>query len=519
MALVIPLILLSISSSFLIQNVNSAKILYLYSYGCKSTASMHQSISKILLNNHHELIAISPFPLDENFSNYTDLAVYDDLYQFSDQYSADDTQTGTYINRKLGYQIQISNCENIYRNTKVIETLKNTRIDLIFWEADNGECFLPLLNKFQVPIIGVAAGNFLFPDQDGFLGNPVNPSYVPTPLSGFSSRMDFFQRLLNTKDYVLHLLINWYYTQEADAFAGKYFKSAPVREIYDRVSLVFSNAHYGLLPKPTAPATVDIAGIHIGKPKPLPKEIETFIESSAEGVIYLSLGSVTKFSGLPKHIQDSFVQILQKLPYRVIWRHDKPETIPNTSKNILVKKWLPQKEILAHPKVILFISHCGIFSTNEAIYFGVPILAFPVLYDQFTNAAILENLRVAVTLDWRNFKQEYLQSSIEEVIKNNKYRENIKELSNIFRDRPQSPQDTLLYWVDYVLRHKDVSHILKPAGAKLPFHQYLLLDVILFLSVVFVLISCIIYLILKKIASIFVKMLTKKSVLKKTKTS
>ncbi|XP_065208667.1 UDP-glycosyltransferase UGT5-like [Planococcus citri] len=517
-SLKIAFVLLYIASAFLIQIAHSAKILYLYSIGCKSAASMHQAISKILLHNHHELIALSPFQLTENFANYTDLDVHDDFFEFSDQFLADEAYIGTYENRKFTYQIQRSNCENIYRNAKVVEMLNNTRVDLILWETENGECFLPLLAKFQVPIIGVNSGNFLFPDLDGLMGNPVNPSYVPSALSGFSSRMDFFQRLQNTKDYLLNLLINWYYIREADIFANKYFKSPPIQEIYyDRVSLVFSNSHFCFLPKPTAPGTVDIAGIHIGKPSLLPKEIQTFIESSTEGVIYLSLGSVTKFSGLPKHIQDSFVQILQKLPYRVIWRHDKPETIPKASKNILVKKWLPQKDILAHPKVILFISHCGIFSTYEAIYFGVPILAFPVIYDQFTNAAILENLQVAVTLDWRTFEQEYLQSSIEDVIENKKYRDNIEKLSNIFRDRPQSPQNTLLYWVDYVLRHKHVSH-LKPAGAKLPFHQYLLLDVILFLSVVFIVISCIIYFILKKLVSILGNMLRKKSVMKKTKT-
>lgn len=64
-----------------------------------------------------------------------------------------------------------------------------------------------------------------------------------------------------------------------------------------------------------------------------------------------------------------------------------------------------------------------------------------------------------------------------------RYRENMNKVSNTFRDRPQSPEDTFMYWVEYVLKHKNVS-FLKPIGSGLPFYQYLLLDVILFISFV-----------------------------------
>ncbi|KAL6968786.1 glucuronosyltransferase [Sarracenia purpurea var. burkii] len=85
--------------------------------------------------------------------------------------------------------------------------------------------------------------------------------------------MDFFQRLKNTKDYILHLMLNWYYTNQADALVAKYMKSPPIRELYDRIPLVFSNSHFSFVAKPTAPSTVDIGGIHIRNPSPLPKVI------------------------------------------------------------------------------------------------------------------------------------------------------------------------------------------------------------------------------------------------------
>lgn len=42
--------------------------------------------------------------------------------------------------------------------------------------------------------------------------------------------------------------------------------------------------------------------------------------------------------------------------------------------NVVIGKWLPQNDILAHPKHRLFISHCGKGSVNEVRSLGVPVL-------------------------------------------------------------------------------------------------------------------------------------------------
>ena len=42
---------------------------------------------------------------------------------------------------------------------------------------------------------------------------------------------------------------------------------------------------------------------------------------------------------------------------------------------------MPQKELLSHPGVKLFVSHCGSTSGAESIYFGVPTVCYPVTDD------------------------------------------------------------------------------------------------------------------------------------------
>ena len=57
-----------------------------------------------------------------------------------------------------------------------------------------------------------------------------------------------------------------------------------------------------------------------------------------------------------------------------------------TSEKGLIVNWSPQLEVLAHPVVGCFVTHCGWNSTLEAISLGVPLVAFPKWTDQPTNA-------------------------------------------------------------------------------------------------------------------------------------
>lgn len=53
-----------------------------------------------------------------------------------------------------------------------------------------------------------------------------------------------------------------------------------------------------------------------------------------------------------------------------------------------------------------------------------------------------------------------------------------------FKDRPEKPVDTALWWVDYVMRHEDTS-FLRPLAISLTWYQRRQLDVWGFLAIVF----------------------------------
>ena len=77
---------------------------------------------------------------------------------------------------------------------------------------------------------------------------------------------------------------------------------------------------------------------------------------------------------------DSLMGAIGRLPQRVIARF--PTRPRNAPPNLMTRAWLPQQEILAHPKTILFFTHFGMHGALEAIWYGVPMVGFPLFSDQ-----------------------------------------------------------------------------------------------------------------------------------------
>ncbi|XP_057464851.1 UDP-glycosyltransferase 71K1-like [Actinidia eriantha] len=65
----------------------------------------------------------------------------------------------------------------------------------------------------------------------------------------------------------------------------------------------------------------------------------------------------------------------------------------------MVCGWAPQVEVLAHKAVGGFVSHCGWNSTLESLWFGVPIVTWPIYAEQQINAfEIVRELGLGVEL-------------------------------------------------------------------------------------------------------------------------
>ncbi|KAM3208121.1 hypothetical protein ACQJBY_063055 [Aegilops geniculata] len=72
----------------------------------------------------------------------------------------------------------------------------------------------------------------------------------------------------------------------------------------------------------------------------------------------------------------------------------------------------PQKEILAHAAVGGFVTHCGWNSILESLWFGVPMLPWPLAADQHLNAfAVVHEMGVAVPLEIDRKRGNYVEAA------------------------------------------------------------------------------------------------------------
>lgn len=99
------------------------------------------------------------------------------------------------------------------------------------------------------------------------------------------------------------------------------------------------------------------------------------------------MGSNAKSSELSLEKRDAIVRTFAKLKQKVLWKFEE-EILQNKPSNLMISKWLPQDDVLAHKNVILFITHCGKGGLSEAKYHGVPVLGIPIMGDQLTNLEI-----------------------------------------------------------------------------------------------------------------------------------
>ncbi|XP_037685840.1 UDP-glucuronosyltransferase 2B18-like [Choloepus didactylus] len=222
------------------------------------------------------------------------------------------------------------------------------------------------------------------------------------------------------------------------------------------------------------------------------QEMEEFVQSSGEnGIVVFTLGSM--ISNITEEKANVIASALAQIPQKVLWRFNgkKPDTLgPNTQ----LYKWVPQNDVLGHPKTKAFITHGGANGIYEAIYHGIPMVGIPLFADQFDNIAHMKFKGAAVSLDFFTLTSKDLLIALKTVINDPLYKENAMKLSRIHHDKPIKPLDRVVFWIEFVMHHKGAKH-LRPAALDLTWAQFYSLDVTGFLLacvaiVTFLIIKC-----------------------------
>ena len=94
--------------------------------------------------------------------------------------------------------------------------------------------------------------------------------------------------------------------------------------------------------------------------------------------------------------------------------------------NFIVKKYVPQTEVLKYSK--LFITHGGMNSTNEGLYYGVPLIVIPQSADQPIIAGQVANIGAGIKLKMQDLTANQLREAADHVLNDPSFH---KAVSNI----------------------------------------------------------------------------------------
>ncbi|XP_017661397.1 PREDICTED: UDP-glucuronosyltransferase 2A2-like isoform X3 [Lepidothrix coronata] len=385
-------------------------------------------------------------------------------------------------------------CDGVLKNETLLERLKASAFDVLLADplAPSGELFAEKLGIPFVYTIRFSLGNTV-ERLCGML--PAPPSYVPAALSSLTDRMTFWERLKNIFSYTLqdimyHYLIWGGWDQYYSDVLGR---PTTLCETIGKAEIWLIRTYWDFeFPRPFLPNFEFVGGLHCQPAKPLPKEMEEFVQSSGEhGIVVFSLGSMVY--NLSDEKSNVIAKALSQLPQKVLWRYKgkKPETLGS---NTRIYDWIPQNDLLGHPSAKAFITHGGTNGLYEAIYHGIPMVGIPMFADQHDNIAHVVAKGAAVHVDFNTLKTQDLVDALNTVIYNSTYKENALKLSKIQHDQPVKPLDRAVFWIEFVMRHKGAKH-LRPASHHLTWYQYHSLDVLAFLFTcvaitVFILVKC-----------------------------
>lgn len=150
---------------------------------------------------------------------------------------------------------------------------------------------------------------------DSEMGMLTPLAHVAQQVLPYTEKMTFAQRyyssMLSMYTYFVRLFLHypWHNGIAQKHFAHLEQPLPSIQELRKNISVIFVNVHRSITyPRPHMPGLVYIGGAHIKpKPKPLPSDLQTFIDGAEHGVIYFSLGSWIKSAHMPKEKLDIFL--------------------------------------------------------------------------------------------------------------------------------------------------------------------------------------------------------------------
>lgn len=157
---------------------------------------------------------------------------------------------------------------------------------------------------------------------------------------------------------------------------------------------------------------------------------EFLLPESAKPLIYISLGTIANKS---ISFYKKCIAAFKNENVRVVMSVGKSVNIRKLGKfpdNFFVYSHVPQLDVLR--KAAVFITHGGMNSITEALYFGVPMVVVPQMTDQPANARRVNQLHLGKQLDKHKITPKLLRNTVNSVMNDEKVLVSVRSMSEKF---------------------------------------------------------------------------------------
>ncbi|XP_035701550.1 UDP-glucuronosyltransferase 1A1 isoform X1 [Folsomia candida] len=483
-------LLTGIFISFTCRSSEAANILFFFGLSSYSHRIAAWPLTEALAARGHKVTFLSPYPAKTPSPNVTDYVpvclkewvdTWDEIERFNDLRLSGEMELEWYKISEYGTGM----CDVLLADPVFVSWIKDSpKFDLFIIDALINECAYGMAHVHGAKVI-VYNTAIPFPWYIDPFGFPDESAWVPDFVFHYPpATINFAQRAMALFNPIYFNFIRemQYFPKLEATLRSTLSPEMPSLSALERnVSLLFINQHPAEdYARPFPPNVIPLPGLHCGdsqKAAPLTSDLSSFIGDSP--FIYVSFGSYVDISNFGTEATTVFRNVLNRLGsergLKVVWKigSERPEGLGD---HVHTGKWMPQQAILAHPKIRAFVTHAGLLGIQEAICNSVPLIAFPIFAEQDYNANKLEYRKVGVQLEITAIREDKFWGAIGKVLDDQSYALNMKRLSTIFLDRAVHPVDTGVWWVEYVLRHDDVSH-LRPRSVHLPWWKKRQLDI------------------------------------------
>jgi MGT family glycosyltransferase len=154
--------------------------------------------------------------------------------------------------------------------------------------------------------------------------------------------------------------------------------------------------------------------------------------SAERPLLYISLGTI--FNNEPAFFKQCF-EAWASSGYQVVLSRGKqvdPAALGPIPENFLVSAYVPQLDILSRARV--FVTHAGMNSVMESLYYGVPMVAVPQTQEQVVTARRIAELGLGIALEKEAVTVATLREAVERVANDPALRQRVGHMQQLTRD-------------------------------------------------------------------------------------